>query len=194
MSSSKSKSSKHDKPPDDVDKLIGLIIGEVQSPIDMQKLVDEMPRVVNCSAEAMQLVKAKDRAQRREAFIRNEAIWYRKYGWFMARIVILFGLLVAIAAFFLRGAGIEFVISMITGAAGYYLLLTTASNIRYRDKNRKRRMLIEEERQKYQREVTQIAASLMKRFNVDPTRYPVSNPSSGAGLEHREGGFFIPVD
>jgi hypothetical protein len=179
--------------PQDVERLIGLIISEVQSPIDMQKLLAQMPPTTNCAEEANQFLQAKDRAQRRESFIKNEALWYSKYGWYMARIVGLFGLIVIILTLITRGAGVDFIIFAIMGAAGYYMLLVTLSNLRYRDKNKKRLRLLEIESNRYQREIVPIATKLLKRFEIDPRRYPVANPRSRAGLEENEDGIFIPA-
>jgi hypothetical protein len=180
--------------PEDVTKLIEVIIGEIQSPIDTQHLFENFPPTTNCSKEANQFLKAKDRAQRREAFIKTEPRWFRKYGWFMARVVTVFGLLVIVFAVIVGRSGVDFITSMILGAASYYLLLVTLSNLRYRDKNKKRLRLLEREAQSYQRDIVSVASSLLKRFQIDPSRYPVANPKSRAGLEQREDGYYIPVD
>jgi hypothetical protein len=180
--------------PPDVERLIELIVSEVQSPADMQNLLEQMPPTINCSEEAMQFLKAKDRAQRREAFIKNEALWYNKYGWFMARIVGLFGLLVIALTILTRGAGVDFIIFAIMGAAGYYMLVVTLSNLRYRNKNKKRLRQLEQESHRYQRDIVPIASRLLKRYEIDPRRYPVAKPRSRAGLEENENGIFIPVD
>jgi hypothetical protein len=180
--------------PDDVSKLIELIISEMKSPVDLQNLLEQLPPTTNCSKEANEFLKAKDRAQRREAFIKTEALWFNKYGWFMARVVTLFGLLVIVFAIASRGAGVDFITFAIMGAAGYYALLVTLSNWRYRDKNKKRMKLLDRERQRYQREIVPIASSLFKRFKIDPQRYPVTDPLIAAGLEQREDGYYIPVD
>lgn len=180
--------------PEDVHKWIELIISEIQSPADFQSLIERLPATTNCQKEASQFLKAKDRAGRRLGFIKNEETWFRKYGWFMARVVILFGIISAVLALITRGAGVDFITALIMGAAGYYLLLFTLSNVRYREGNRKRAKLVDQEQQRYQREIVPLATSLIKRFSIDPSRYPVTNPRSRAGLEEREDGFFIPVD
>ena len=181
--------------PADASHLLKLIIAEIESPIDTQKLLDKFPQTDDCHEESLRFLKAKDRAQRRADFIANEALWWRKYGWFMARIVGLFGLLVFVFAMSVRGAGVDFITFALLGAAGYYLLLMTLSNFRYREKNKKRRRLIEREQQQYQRAITAVAASLLKKFHADPSRYPISKPGSGAGLVQREDGYYyIPVD
>jgi hypothetical protein len=105
--------------PDDVSRLIEVIRGEIKSPADMQSLLDNLPAMTTCAKEAAELLKAKDRAQRRQAFIKSEPMWYKKYGWFMARIVGLFGILIFAFSFFMQGTGTDFVISMILGAACY---------------------------------------------------------------------------
>jgi hypothetical protein len=79
------------------------------------------------------------------------------------------------------------------GAAGYYAMLTTLSGIRYRDNNRKRARLLDQEAARYQRQITPIAASLMKRFRLDARSYPVKNPRSKAGLQETEEGCFIDL-
>lgn len=180
--------------PDEAERLLRLIIKELQAPSDLQELLSEFPPLSTCSKEALAFIKAKDRAQRREAFIKNEALWYSKYGWFMARIVGLFGIIVFVSSFFLRGMGVDYVTAFILGAAGYYLLLVTLSNVKYRDTNKKRLRLLGKEAQKYQREIVPIAAALLKRFEVDPSRYPIDNPRYKAGLEETVDGLFIPVD
>lgn len=180
--------------PADARRLLELIISEVESPVDTQKLLDKFPQTDDCREESLRFLKAKDRAQRRADFVVNEALWWRKYGWFMARIVGLFGLLVFAFAMFVHGAGVDFITFALLGAAGYYLLLMTLSNIRYREKNKKRRKLIERERQQYQRAILAVAATLLKKFQADPARYPIAKPQSGAGLIEREDGFYIPVE
>jgi membrane protein YqaA with SNARE-associated domain len=180
--------------PDDVSRLIEVIRGEIKSPADMQSLLGNLPAMTTCAKEAAELLKAKDRAQRRQAFIKSEPMWYKKYGWFMARIVGLFGILIFAFSFFMQGTGTDFVISMILGAACYYMLLVTLSNVRYRDKNKKRAKLLEREEQQYQKQIARIASSLFKRFNIDPARFPINDPKSPAGLERREKGYFIPID
>lgn len=182
----------HDVPAD-VRKLIEIIISEVQSPVDMQDLIERLPATVNCVKEAGDFLKAKDRAQRREGFIKNESLWHRKYGWFMARVVMLFGILTIIIAVMAGRGGADFIIAVILGAAGYYALLTTLSGIRYRDNNRKRLHLLDQEATRYQRQIAPIAASLMKRFKIDPRSYPVSTTRSKAGLEETEEGCFIDL-
>ena len=180
--------------PPDAGRLLELIISEVESPTDTQKLLDKIPQTDDCHEESLRFLKAKDRAQRRADFVANEALWWRKYGWFMARIVGLFGLLVFVFAMSVRGAGVDFITFALLGAAGYYLLLMTLSNIRYREKNKKRRKLLEREGQQYQRAILAVAASLLKKFQVDPALYPIAKPKSGAGLVEREEGYFIPVE
>lgn len=181
--------------PADASRLLKLIISEIESPTDTQKLLDQVPETNDCHEESLRFLKAKDRAQRRADFIANEALWWRKYGWFMARIVGLFGLLVFVFAMFVHGAGVDFITFALLGAAGYYLLLMTLSNIRYREKNKKRRKLIEREQQQYQRAILAVAASLLKKFQADPSLYPIAKPKSGAGLVQREdGSYYIPVE
>jgi hypothetical protein len=180
--------------PADAGRLLKLIISEIESPTDTQKLLEKFPQTDDCHEESLRFLKAKDRAQRRADFVANEALWWRKYGWFMARIVGLFGLLVFVFAMFVRGAGVDFITFALLGAAGYYLLLMTLSNIRYREKNKKRRKLIEREQQQYQRAILAVAASLLKKFQVDPSLYPIAKPKSGAGLVEREDGYYIPVE
>ncbi|HWP43216.1 MAG TPA: hypothetical protein VNO14_08285 [Blastocatellia bacterium] len=197
MAGSKARGTKKGAPrsaPQDVEKLIELIISEIQSPVDAQKLIEQIPVTINCAEEARLLLQAKDRAQRRQSFIKNEALWYNKYGWYMARIVGLFGLLVIALALLSRGTGVDFIIFAIMGAAGYYLLLVTLSNFRYRDNNRKRQRLLKTESDRYQREIVPIASRLLKRFDIDQRRFPIVNPPSRAGLEENEHGIFIPVD
>lgn len=180
--------------PDDVAKLIEVIIGEIESPVDAQLLFEKFPPTTNCAKEAGQFLKAKDRATRREAFIKTEARWFRKYGWFMARVVTVFGLFVIVFAIIGGRGAIDFITSMILGAASYYLLLVALSSIRYRDKNKKRLRQLEREAQVYQRDIVKIASSLLKRFQIDPNRFPIANPKSRAGLEQREDGYYIPVE
>lgn len=181
--------------PADANGLLKLIIAQIESPIDTQKLLDKIPATGNCHEETLRFLKAKDRAQRRADFVANEALWWRKYGWFMARVVGFFGLLVFAFAMFVRGAGVDFITFALLGAAGYYLLLMTLSNFRYREKNKKRRKLLERERQQYQRAILAVAASLLKKFQADPALYPIAKPQSGAGLVEREdGAYYIPVE
>lgn len=181
--------------PADVSQLLELLLGEMQSPVDLQKILDRLPSAANCTQELGQFLKAKDRAQRREDFIKNEALWFSKYGWFMARIIGLFGLLVFVFAVSVRGAGVDFFTFALLGVAGYYLLLVTLSNWRYRAKNKKRRRLLERESHQYQQRIVWIAASLLKRWELDPSRYPVEQPYNRVGLELREdGSYYIPLD
>jgi hypothetical protein len=199
MPSAKSKTGRQPAPPgplpEDARRLLELIISEIESPADTQKLLERLPPTGDCAVEAARFLKAKDRAQRRADFIQNEALWWRKYGWFMARIVGLFGLLVFVFAMFVRGAGVDFITFALLGAAGYYLLLMTLSNVRYREGNKKRRKLIEREQQQYQRAILAVAASLLKKFHIDPALYPIAKPKSGAGLVQREdGAYYIPVE
>jgi len=180
--------------PADASRLLELIIAEIESPTDTQKLLDKFPLAESCPEESLRFLKAKDRAQRRADFVTNEALWWRKYGWFMARTVGLFGLLVFVFAMFVRGAGVDFITFALLGAAGYYLLLMTVSNVRYRAGNKKRRKLVERERQQYQRAIVAVAASILKKFEIDPALYPIAKPLSGAGLVEREDGYYIPID
>ncbi|MGH9943399.1 MAG: hypothetical protein ACRD9R_13715 [Pyrinomonadaceae bacterium] len=197
MSSVKFKKNQRREPrretPADVRQLLDLLLGEMQSPRDLQKLLGDLPPVANCVPEAIRFLKAKDRAQRREAFIKNEALWFGKYGWFMARIVGFFGLLVFVFAVATRG-GVDFFTFALLGAAGYYLLLMTLSNWRYRNKNKKRRRQLGREAYQYQTEIVSVAAELMRRWELDPSRYPVEKPYNRVGLELREdGSFYIPL-
>lgn len=180
--------------PPDAEQLLGLILAEVRAPRDAQKLLAQWPPVETCVEESRRFLKAKDRAQRRADFVAHERLWFGKYGWFMARVATYFGVL-AFAVFLASGgSGVDFLTAVILGAAGYYLLLMTLSNLRYRDGNRRRRKLLEAEAARYQREIVGVAAALLKRFGVAAERYPVADPRTPAGLEQREEGYFIPVD
>ncbi len=180
--------------PEDVTTLIEILISEIQSPADLQSLLDRLPASTTCGKEIAALIQAKDRAERRQGFVKNEALWFSKYGWFMARVVILFGLIAAGLTLITRGAGIDVVTYLILGAAGYYLLLFTLSNVRYREGNRKRAKVLEQEKQKYQREIVPVASALLKRFHIEASRFPILNPPSRAGLEEREDGIYIPLN
>ncbi len=180
--------------PPDAARLLDLILKEIRSPADAQKVFDEMPACESCVEEARRFLKAKDRATRREAYLANERLWFNKYGWFMARVVSLFGLIVFALFFALGAARVDFVTGLLLGAAGYYLLLVTVSNVRYREGNRKRRRQLEEEGRRYQREIVGVAGSLLGRFKVEPAHYPVKDPRSPAGLSQQEDGYFIPLD
>lgn len=178
------------KIPRDAQQLLQILLSEITAPNDPQKLIDQLEFGPNCAAELVRFLKAKDRAHRRSAFIQGEVMWFRKYGWFMARIVGFFGLLVFALALLTRGIGVDFITFAIIGAAGYYVLLMTLSNLRYRDRNKKRRKLLAKEAASYQKEVTSIAADLMRKWNVNAEAYPIDNPRSRAGLEQREDGHY----
>lgn len=180
--------------PADAARLLEIIFDEIRAPEDTQKLLERWPAVVSCEEEARAFLKAKDRYARREAFIQSERLWFNKYGWFMARVATYFGLLCFLFFFAARGVGVDFLTALILGAAGYYLLLVTLSNLRYRDKNRKRRKLVDAEARRYQRDIVRVASALMKRHGVATERHPVSDPRTPAGLEQREGGYYIPID
>lgn len=180
--------------PSDAERLLDLIVSEIRAPADMQKLLEELPPIESCVEEARAFLKAKDRAARREDYVRNERLWFNKYGWFMARVATYFGLLAFVFFFAARGVGVDFLTALILGAAGYYLLLVTLSNLRYRDKNRKRRKTLDAEARDYQRRIVRVASSLLKRYNVATERYPIKEPRTPAGLEQRESGYFIPLD
>lgn len=179
--------------PPDAEQLLELILSEVRAPRDAQRLLVEWPAVETCLEEARRFLKAKDRAQRRADYITNERLWFRKYGWLMARVATYFGILSFVGFLASGGVGVDFMTALILGAAGYYLLVVTFSNLRYRDGNKKRRKLLEAEAARYQREIVGVAAALLRRFGVAPERYPVAEPRSPAGLEQREDGYFIPA-
>ncbi|MEW6127420.1 MAG: hypothetical protein AB1757_10300 [Acidobacteriota bacterium] len=196
MANAKTKSHKKSETPaapDDVRQLLELIIGEIEAPVDMQKLIVKVPPTTNCIAELRDFLKAKDRAHRREAFIKTEPMWFRKYGWFMARIVMVFGILVIVYSIITRNTSANFISALVLGAAFYYGLLVTLSNWRYRDKNKRRQRLLDEEGKNYQREIIVIAASLLTQFKIDARNYPIAKPKSSAGLENLEGKYFIPL-
>lgn len=176
--------------PSDIQKLLQILISEIRSPADPQKLFDQLEFGPNCAEEVTRFLKTKDRAHRRNAFIQGEVMWFRKYGWFMARIVGLFGLLVFALGIITRGFGVDFITFAIIGAAGYYLLLMTLSNVRYREGNRKRAKLLAKESRSYQKDVTSIAADLMRKWNLNPESYPIDKPCSRVGLEQREDGHY----
>ena len=180
--------------PADAARLLELSLAEIREPVDTQKLLDRWPAIESCEEEARAFLKAKDRYGRREAFIQSERLWFNKYGWFMARVATYFGLLCFVFFFTARGVGVDFLTALILGAAGYYLLLVTLSNLRYRDKNRKRRKLVDAEARRYQRDIVKVASALMKRFGVATERHPIRDPRTPAGLEQREDGYYIPVD
>lgn len=180
--------------PQDAHQLLQVLLNEISAPADPQKLFDQLQFGPNCAEQLARFLKAKDRAHRRDAFIRGEVIWFRKYGWFMARIVGLFGLLVFALALLTRGVGVDLITFAIVGAAGYYLLLMTLSNFKYRDGNKKRTKLLAKESATYQKNIIQIAADLMRKWNIDPESYPIKNPRSRAGLEQRsDGQYYILI-
>ena len=193
MASAMSKSRKVERStniPEDAQQLLQILLSEINKPTDPQKLFEQLPFGPNCPEEVARFLKAKDRAHRRNAFIQGEVMWFRKYGWFMARIVGLFGLLVFALAMLTRGFGVDFITFALIGAAGYYLLLMTLSNVKYRDGNKKRLKLLAKEARNYQKEVTSIAAELMRKWNVSAEQYPIENPASRVGLEKREDGYY----
>lgn len=176
--------------PQDAQQLLQVLLNEISKPADPQKLFDQLQFGPNCAAELGRFLKAKDRAHRRNAFIQGEVLWFRKYGWFMARIVGLFGLLVFALALLSRGFGVDLSTFALIGAAGYYVLLMTLSNLKYRDGNKKRLKLLAKEARSYQKDVTSIAADLMRKWNVSAEKYPIENPASRVGLEKREDGYY----
>lgn len=180
--------------PADAESLLQLIIEEIRAPADTQKVLERLPAVETCVEEARRFLKAKDRAVRREGYIKNERLWFNKYGWFMARVVILFGLLSLVLYTQTREAGVDFLTALVLGAAGYYLLLFTLSNYRFSERNRKRRKLLASEAEKYQRVIVRIAAALLERNGARAERYPIADPHTPAGLEQREDGYFIPIE
>lgn len=197
MASVKTKTNKNragGRLPADAERLLELILAEIRAPADTQQLLDGWPAVETCLDEARQFLKAKDRAARRAAFVESERLWFNKYGWFMARVATYFGLLAFVFFLAVRGVGVDFLTALILGAAGYYVLLVALSNLRYREKNRRRRRLVEAEARDYQRRIVRIAAALLRRHGVEAERYPVKDPRTPAGLEQREDGYFIPVD
>jgi hypothetical protein len=180
--------------PRDASQLLQVLLSEITSPADPQKLFNQLQFGPDSATELTRFLKAKDRAHRRNAFIQGEVMWFRKYGWFMGRIVGLFGLLVFAVALITRGIGVDFITFAIIGAAGYYVLLMTFSNLRYRDGNKKRKKLLAREADTYQKVVTSIAADLMRKWNISPDQHPIENPRSRAGLEQREDGqYYIMV-
>lgn len=176
--------------PQDAQQLLQVLLNEISKPADPQKLFDQLQFGPNCAEELGRFLKAKDRAHRRSAFIQGEVMWFRKYGWFMARIVGLFGLLVFALTLLTRGFGVDLSTFALIGAAGYYVLLMTLSNLKYRDGNRKRLKLLGKEARSYQKDVTSIAADLMRKWNVSAEKYPIENPASRVGLEKREDGYY----
>lgn len=176
--------------PQDAQQLLQILLSEISKPADPQKLFAQLPFGPNCSEEVARFLKAKDRAHRRSAFIQSEVMWFRKYGWFMARIVGLFGLLVFALALLTRGVGADFSTFALIGAAGYYLLLMTLSNLKYRDGNKKRLKLLAKEARAYQKELTSITADLMRKWNMSAETYPIENPASRVGVEKREDGYY----
>lgn len=193
MASAMSKSRKIERStniPRDAHQLLQTLLSEISKPTDPQKLLDQLEFGPSCAEELTRFLKAKDRAHRRNAFIQGEVMWFRKYGWFMARIVGFFGLLVFALALLTRGVGADFITFAIIGAAGYYVLLMTLSNLKYRDGNKKRKKLLAKETRNYQKDVTSIAADLMRKWNINPASYPIDKPSSQVGLERREDGHY----
>lgn len=174
----------------DAQQLLALLVSEISKPADPQKLFGQLPFGSSCAEEVERFLKAKDRAHRRSAFIQSEVMWFRKYGWFMARIVGLFGLLVFALALLTSGFGVDFSTFALIGAAGYYLLLMTLSNLKYRDGNKKRLKLLAKEARSYQKDVTSIAADLMRKWNISAEKYPIEKPASRVGLEKREDGYY----
>jgi hypothetical protein len=192
----KSKASKKSEThiiPDDVKRLLELIISEIHSPVDTQILYSQIPSTTDCTSALSEFLLAKDRAQRREAYIQTEPRWFRKYGWFMARVVMIYGILAIIFSLLTRNARVDAVTAVLLGAAFYYALLVTLSNWRYRDKSKKRQALIDFEGRKYQKEIINIATSLMSQYKIDAIHYPISQPKSEAGLEYREDKYYIPL-
>lgn len=179
--------------PADAASLLELIIEEIRAPADTQKILDRLPAIETCVEEARRFLKAKDRTVRREGYIKNERLWFNKYGWFMARIVILFGLLSLVLYTQIREAGIDFLSALILGAAGYYILLFTFSNYRFSERNRKRRKMLVAESHQYQRVIVSVAASLLERHGAATEKFPIADPHTPAGLEQREEGYFIPT-
>jgi len=179
--------------PAEAERLLELLLAEIREPADPQKLFEEFPPVQDCIEEARRFLKAKDRAVRREGFVKNERLWFNKYGWFMARVLTLFGLISFAFYFASRGAAVDFLTAFLLGAGGYYVLLSTLSNLRYRDGSRKRRRLLEAEAGKYQRQIAQVGSDLLKRYGVSPDLYPIKEPRLPAGLEQREEGYYLVV-
>lgn len=160
----------------------------------MQQLLAQLAPLAKWPPPTIEFLQAKDRAQRRLAFIQTERLWFNKFGWFMARVVTFFGLLVLGWALLSRGLAVDFITALLLGAAGYYLLLMTLANWRYRNQNRKRLKLVAQESARYQREIVLIVAALMRQYQLDPSHYPIVNPKCGAGLEERADGYYVPLE
>lgn len=186
--------SKTSRGAESAEALLEVIIKELREPASLSARFEEVPFDDSCADETRRFLQAKFKLEKRMTFIKSEPLWFRKYGWFMVRVVVGFGFISLLIAALTGRVGAGFVTIMILGAAAYYLLLVTASNIRYRESNKQRRAQVEREYCNYHNEIALIASDIIKRYRLDPSRFEVKDPMNAQNLVQRDGRFFFKID
>ncbi len=112
-------------------RLVELARAELPEPGDPRRLMDLLDEQGLAGPEALQVLSRTTLAWIQLRDMRLERIWQSGYGWFLARNLILFGLLMLVYALLARPDFAVIVVGM-AGAALYYLIVCALGPLRVR--------------------------------------------------------------
>jgi hypothetical protein len=148
--------------------LAEILSKELEKPSDPQTLYHELSSDLAEQGPLFEFLSCKDRHHRQSFYLLAEKRWFQLYGWTMAKVLMLFGLL-ALVLFLLIQPGpeaVQYFIYFVFGASAYYFLLYIFSLNRY-SKNKKR---LEQMQETYRQEIQAILGELVEK-NELPRRF-----------------------
>ena len=153
----------------EAEKLAQIILKEIESPADIQKVYDHTEKEFSDHSSLIEFLSTKDRQHRKVFYLRSEEIWFRLYGWTMAKVLMLLGLLAG-ALFYLGRDRVDLGVALpffIFGASAYYTLLYVFSINRYGKNRAKVNNIVVN----YKSELKALLEELVKLYKLDGEKY-----------------------
>lgn len=117
---------------------------ELPEPGDPRRLMADLGEGEMASPEAMEILSRTSLAWQQLRDLRLERAWQSGFGWFLARTVMLLGLLVLFTATIFRPTedGLTVIVAGFGGVAAYYLLIVATSPLRLRRHHKRKEAIL----------------------------------------------------
>lgn len=157
----------------DAEALADIILQELKDPTDIQKVFERIDKQFTDALQLIEFIATKDRQFRRVFYLESERVWFKLYGWTMAKTLMFLGIISAVL-FYISKDRVDVANVFpyfIFGASAYYLFLYLLSINRY-SKNKKKVINIINN---YREELKVILKELIQQHHLDIEKYKISN-------------------
>ena len=156
----------------EAEALADIILQELKDPTDIQKVFEKVEKQFTDASQLIEFISTKDRQFRRIFYLESEKVWFKLYGWTMAKTLMFLGIISAVL-FYISKDRVDVANVFpyfIFGASAYYLFLYLLSINRY-SKNKKKVINIINN---YREELGSILKELIQQHHLDSEKYNIS--------------------